>query len=313
MDDNSDVICLLEKYVFDFLLKLVDKKKKNCISKSKIIETTRLFYTIEIVWRNVKDHIYTTLRQIFYTNPQLFISQNVSNRTIGKLTKIVKKPRELLNIYNSPKGIIRGNMLLRERNLSAWVDCMSVFEVGRRKNEDWFSPFSKGPLNMSIWHIRRKNSPRYINTRQLIFEIHRRNRRIMFFCLTDYDAYDVEDISIDRLRWLNLFTPEKAIEENVLKEIDLSKLTSKDIRILDKFSPMAERNGENFTIPMRIYVHECIVSAKLKSSNKFRTVEAKHWMEHINNMKKSGFKYEIDTIADMEKHLDARINELLRT
>ncbi|SBT48565.1 meiotic recombination protein SPO11, putative (SPO11) [Plasmodium ovale wallikeri] len=203
MDDNSDVICLLEKYVFDFLLKLVNKQKKNCISKN-------------------------------------------------------------------------------------------------------------------------------INTRQLIFEIHRRNRRIMFFCLTDYDAYGlniaftysskfeskvyyVEDISIDRLRWLNLFTPEKALEKNVLKEIDLSKLTSKDIRILDKFTPMLERNGEKFTILMRIYIHECIVSAKLKSSNKFRTVEAKHWMEHINNMKKSGFKYEIDTIADMEKHLDARINELLRT
>ncbi|SCQ16988.1 meiotic recombination protein SPO11, putative [Plasmodium ovale] len=330
MDDNSDVICLLEKYVFDFLLKLVDKKKKNCISKSKIIETTRLFYTIEIVWRNVKDHIYTTLRQIFYTNPQLFISQNVSNRTIGKLTKIVKKPRELLNIYNSPKGIIRGNMLLRERNLSAWVDCMSVFEL----RGHLICPFGisdvKIPPDVQYVLIIEKETIFFkllqsnfvsnygpcilitakgfpdINTRQLIFEIHRRNRRIMFFCLTDYDAYGlniaftysskfeskvyyVEDISIDRLRWLNLFTPEKAIEENVLKEIDLSKLTSKDIRILDN------------------------VSAKLKSSNKFRTVEAKHWMEHINNMKKSGFKYEIDTIADMEKHLDARINELLRT
>ncbi|EUD74403.1 hypothetical protein YYG_00354 [Plasmodium vinckei petteri] len=311
MDDETDVICVLEKLVFSFILKLLDKKQKKVISKNNIIEITRLYYIIEIILKNINDNIYTTLRQIFYTNPQLFISQNISNRTIGKLTQIIKKPREILNIYNSPKGIIRGNLLLKERNLSDWIDCMSIFETRGHlicpfgiidlkipttvkyvliieKETVFFKLlqsnfiFKYGPLIL----ITAKGFPD-INTRQLIYEIQKKNKTLKFFCLTDYDAYDMDDISINNLQWISIFTPEEGIRKKALKETDFSKLSLKDIRIMDNI---------------------CI---KLKSNNKFGVSETNRWIEQVNNMKKSGIKYEIDAIADMEKHLDTKIKELL--
>ncbi|SBT80858.1 meiotic recombination protein SPO11, putative [Plasmodium malariae] len=329
MHPNLGVINLLEKYIFDFILKLVDKKKKKKnLSKGKIIETTRLFYIIEIIWTNINDNIYTTLRQIFYINPQLFISQDVSNRTIGKLTKIIKKPRELLNIYNSPKGIIRGNILLKETNLGTWIDCMNTFE----ERGHLICPFGVPDIVISpdvkyvliveketIFYkllqsnfinkygpsilVTGKGFPD-INTRQLISKIYRRNKNLKFFCLTDYDAYGlniaftysskyeskvyyVDDISIDNICWLNLFAPDEAIKKKVLKDMDLTKLTPKDIQILHN------------------------ISMKLKNSTKLYTAEINRWIEYANNMKDSGVKYEIDAISDIEKHLGSRIKELL--
>ncbi|ETW30082.1 hypothetical protein PFFCH_02475 [Plasmodium falciparum FCH/4] len=41
-------------------------------------------------------------------------------------------------------------------------------------------------------------------------------------------------MSIENLHWLILFTPEEGIKKNVIKNTDLTKLTLKDIRILDK-------------------------------------------------------------------------------
>ncbi|ETW60463.1 hypothetical protein PFMC_03743 [Plasmodium falciparum CAMP/Malaysia] len=113
-----DIICSLEKYVVDFVITLLDEKKKKILSKGKIIDITRLFYIIQIILINIKNNIYTTLRQIFYTNPKLFINQRNSNKIIGKLTKIIKTSREQINIYNAPKGIIRGNILLKENKSS---------------------------------------------------------------------------------------------------------------------------------------------------------------------------------------------------
>ncbi|SCM25116.1 meiotic recombination protein SPO11, putative [Plasmodium chabaudi adami] len=328
MDDETDIISVLEKLVFRFILKLLDKKQKKVISKNNIIEITRLYYIIEIILKNINGNIYTTLRQIFYTNPQLFISQNISNRTIGKLTQIIKKPREILNIYNSPKGIIRGNLLLKERNLSDWIDCMSIFETRGHlicpfgiidlkvpttvkyvliieKETVFFKLlqsnfiFKYGPLIL----ITAKGFPD-INTRQLIYEIQKKNSTLKFFCLTDYDAYGLnvaftysakfeskvyymDDISINNLQWISIFTPEEGIRKKALKESDFSKLSLKDIRIMDN------------------------ICTKLKNNNKFGASETNRWIEQVDNMKKSGIKYEIDAIADMEKHLDTKIKELL--
>ncbi|CRH02599.1 meiotic recombination protein SPO11, putative [Plasmodium relictum] len=326
---NLDVINLLENYVLDFIFKLLDKKKKKFLLKGRIIEITRLIYTIEIILRNLYENTYTTLRQIFYTNSQLFISQNVSNRTIGKLTKIIKKPRELLNIYNSPKGIIRGNILLKEKNLSQWADCMNIFETRGHlicpfgvsdliisQNVKYVLVIEKETIFFKLLQsnfiskygpsilITAKGFPD-INTRQLIFEIHRRNKNLKFFCLTDYDAhglsiaftysskyeskvYYVDDISINNLYWLNLFTPDEAIEKNVLKKIDLYNLTLKDIRILDN-----------------------ICNNLKKRNNKCHIAEFNRWIEYATNMKAFGVKYEIDNIIDIEKHINMRIKELL--
>ncbi|EWC75438.1 hypothetical protein C923_03888 [Plasmodium falciparum UGT5.1] len=92
----------------------------------------------------------------------------------------------------------------------------------------------------------------HINTRQLLYEIQKRYRELKIFCLTDYDVYGlsiactyasknesklyyVYDMSIENLHWLILFTPEEGIKKNVIKNTDLTKLTLKDIRILDKY------------------------------------------------------------------------------
>ncbi|KYN97981.1 putative type IIB DNA topoisomerase [Plasmodium gaboni] len=303
-----DIICSLEKYVVDFIISLLDEKKKKILSKGKIIDITRLFYIIQIVLINIKNNIYTTLRQIFYINPKLFITQRNSNKIIGKLTKIIKKSREQINIYNAPKGIIRGNILLKEKKTSNWIDCMNVFEL----RGHLISPFGVENINISsgvqyiliieketIFYkllqsnyistygptilITAKGFPD-INTRQLLFEIQKRHRGLKIFCLTDYDVYGlsiactyaskneskiyyVDDMSIENLDWLILFTPEEGIKKNVIKNTDLTKLTLKDIRILDK--------------------------------------------ENISNMKKFGVKYEIDAINDIEKHINNRIKELL--
>ncbi|EUD69029.1 hypothetical protein C922_00721 [Plasmodium inui San Antonio 1] len=312
MRDNVDVASLLEKYTLNFLTSLLDKKKqKNVLSKGKILEMTRLFCIIEIVSKNIKGNMHSTLRQIFYTNPQLFMSQKVSNVTIGKLTKIIKIPRELLNIYNSPKGIIRGNIFLREKNSSPWVDCMSIFETRghlicpfgvsdikispdvkyvliveketvffRLLQSDFISNY--GPCIL----ITARGFPD-LNTRQLLYEIRRCNKGLKIFCLTDYDAYDVDDVSIDNLCWLNLFAPEEGLQKQVLKDIDISKLTLRDIRMLDNFCET------------------------VKSNRKFRSSEIFAWTEYANHMKTSGVKYEVDAIQDIEKHLSIRIGELL--
>ncbi|VUZ98882.1 meiotic recombination protein SPO11, putative [Plasmodium vivax] len=329
MRDSVDVTTLLEKYTLNFLTSLLEnKKQKNVLSKGKILEMARLFCIIEIVSKNLKDNMHSTLRQIFYTNPQLFISQKVSNVTIGKLTKIVKIPRELLNIYNSPKGIIRGNVFLREKNSSPWVDCMSIFETRghlicpfgvsdikispdvkyvliveketiffRLLQSDFISNY--GPCIM----ITARGFPD-LNTRQLLYEIRRCNAGLKIFCLTDYDAYGlsiaftytskmeskvyyVDDVSIDNLCWLNLFPPEEGLQKKVLKDIDISKLTLRDIRMLDNFCET------------------------VKSSSKFRASEIIAWTEYANHMKTSGVKYEVDAIQDIEEHLSRRIGELL--
>ncbi|GAW83552.1 meiotic recombination protein SPO11 [Plasmodium gonderi] len=329
MNDSLDVTRLLEKYIWGFLLALIDKnRKKKILSKNKIVEITRLFYIIETVSKNINDNVHATLRQIFYTNPQLFTSQNVSNITLGKLTKIIKKPRELLNIYNSPKGIIRGNIFLLEKNSSPWVDCMNIFET----RGHLICPFGVSDIKISpdvkyvliieketiFFKLLQSNFiSNYgpcilitargfpdLNTRQLLYEIRRYNKDLNMFCLTDYDAYGlsiaftytskkeskiyyVDDISIDNLFWLNLFHPEEGIKKKVLKEIDISKLTSRDTRILDNF---------------------CMA---VKNNSKFSTNEIKSWMNYANQMKKSGMKYEIDAIQDVEKHLFTRIREFL--
>ncbi|CRG97739.1 meiotic recombination protein SPO11, putative [Plasmodium gallinaceum] len=328
---NLDSINLLENYVFDFIFKLLDEKKKKFLSKSRIIEITRLIYTIEIILRNLNENTYTTLRQIFYTNSQLFISQNVSNRIIGKITKIIKKPRELLNIYNSPKGIIRGNILLKEKNLNHWVDCMNIFEIRGHlicpfgvsdiiinQNVKYVLLIEKETIFFKLLQsdfinkygpsilITAKGFPD-INTRQLIFEIHRRNKNLKFFCLTDYDAYGlniaftysskyeskvyyVDDISNDNLYWLILFTPDEAIKKNVLKKIDLNNLSLKDIRILDN-----------------------ICNNLKKKTNKCHAAEINRWIEYATNMKKDGVKYEIDSVINIEKHINMKIKEFLLT
>ncbi|SOV16305.1 meiotic recombination protein SPO11, putative [Plasmodium gaboni] len=323
-----DIICSLEKYVVDFIISLLDEKKKKILSKGKIIDITRLFYIIQIVLINIKNNIYTTLRQIFYINPKLFITQRNSNKIIGKLTKIIKKSREQINIYNAPKGIIRGNILLKEKKTSNWIDCMNVFEL----RGHLISPFGVENINISsgvqyiliieketIFYkllqsnyistygptilITAKGFPD-INTRQLLFEIQKRHRRLKIFCLTDYDVYGlsiactyaskneskiyyVDDMSIENLDWLILFTPEEGIKKNVIKNTDLTKLTLKDIRILDN------------------------ICAKLKNNNKYSSAERNNWIENISNMKKFGVKYEIDAINDIEKHINNRIKELL--
>ncbi|KYN97982.1 putative type IIB DNA topoisomerase [Plasmodium gaboni] len=323
-----DIICSLEKYVVDFIISLLDEKKKKILSKGKIIDITRLFYIIQIVLINIKNNIYTTLRQIFYINPKLFITQRNSNKIIGKLTKIIKKSREQINIYNAPKGIIRGNILLKEKKTSNWIDCMNVFEL----RGHLISPFGVENINISsgvqyiliieketIFYkllqsnyistygptilITAKGFPD-INTRQLLFEIQKRHRGLKIFCLTDYDVYGlsiactyaskneskiyyVDDMSIENLDWLILFTPEEGIKKNVIKNTDLTKLTLKDIRILDN------------------------ICAKLKNNNKYSSAERNNWIENISNMKKFGVKYEIDAINDIEKHINNRIKELL--
>ncbi|SOV16771.1 meiotic recombination protein SPO11, putative [Plasmodium sp. gorilla clade G2] len=323
-----DIICSLEKYVVDFVISLLDEKKKKILSKGKIIDITRLFYIIQIVLINIKNNIYTTLRQIFYINPKLFISQRNSNKIIGKLTKIIKKSREQINIYNAPKGIIRGNILLKEKKTSNWIDCMNVFEL----RGHLISPFGVENINISsgvqyiliieketIFYkllqsnyistygptilITAKGFPD-INTRQLLFEIQKRHRGLKIFCLTDYDVYGlsiactyaskneskiyyVDDMSIENLEWLILFTPEEGIKKNVIKNTDLTKLTLKDIRILDN------------------------ICAKLKNNKKYSSAERNNWIENISNMKKFGVKYEIDAINDIEKHINNRIKELL--
>ncbi|SOV23716.1 meiotic recombination protein SPO11, putative [Plasmodium sp. DRC-Itaito] len=323
-----DIICSLENYVVDFIISLLDEKKKKILSKGKIIDITRLFYIIQIVLINIKNNIYTTLRQIFYINPKLFITQRNSNKIIGKLTKIIKKSREQINIYNAPKGIIRGNILLKEKKTSNWIDCMNVFEL----RGHLISPFGVENINISsgvqyiliieketIFYkllqsnyistygptilITAKGFPD-INTRQLLFEIQKRHRGLKIFCLTDYDVYGlsiactyaskneskiyyVDDMSIENLDWLILFTPEEGIKKNVIKNTDLTKLTLKDIRILDN------------------------ICAKLKNNNKYSSAERNNWIENISNMKKFGVKYEIDAINDIEKHINNRIKELL--
>ncbi|ANQ10791.1 Type IIB DNA topoisomerase [Plasmodium coatneyi] len=329
MRDNVDVTSLLEKCTLNFLTSLLDKKKKKkVLSKGKILEMTRLFYIVEIVSKNLKANTHSTLRQIFYTNPPLFMSQNVSNIAIGKLTKIIKIPRELLNIYNSPKGIIRGNIFLREKKSSPWVDCMSIFET----RGHLICPFGVSDIKISLdvkyvliveketiffrllqsdfisnygpcILITARGFPD-INTRQLLYEIRRCNKGLKIFCLTDYDAYGlsiaftytskmeskiyyVDDVSIDNLCWLNLFPPEEGLHKKVLKDIDISKLTLRDIRMLDNFCET------------------------VKSSPKFRSSEIIAWTEHANHMKTSGLKYEVDAIQDIEKHLSTKIGELL--
>ncbi|SPJ11376.1 meiotic recombination protein SPO11, putative [Plasmodium sp. DRC-Itaito] len=324
----QDVICSLEKYVVDFVITLLDEKKKKILSKGKIIDITRLFYIIQIILINIKNNIYTTLRQIFYTNPKLFINQRNSNKIIGKLTKIIKKSREQINIYNTPKGIIRGNILLKENKSSKWIDCMNSFEL----RGHLICPFGVQNINISsgvqyiliieketIFYkllqsnyistygptilITAKGFPD-INTRQLLFEIHRRHSDLKIFCLTDYDVYGlsiactyaskneskvyyVYDMSIENLYWLILFTPEEGIKKNLIKNTDLTKLTLKDIRILDN------------------------ICAKLKNNNKYSAAERNNWIENISNMKKFGVKYEIDAINDIEEHINNRIKELL--
>ncbi|CAA9990963.1 meiotic recombination protein SPO11, putative [Plasmodium knowlesi strain H] len=329
MRGNVDVTSLLEKCTLNFLTSLLDKKKKKkVLSKGKILEMARLFCIIEIVSKNLKTNTHSTLRQIFYTNPHLFMSQNVSNVAIGKLTKIIKIPRELLNIYNSPKGIIRGNIFLREKKSSPWVDCMSIFETRghlicpfgisdikispdvkyvliveketiffRLLQSDFISNY--GPCIL----ITARGFPD-INTRQLLYEIRRYNKGLKVFCITDYDAYGlsiaftytskmeskvyyVEDVSIDNLFWLNLFSPEEGLQKHVLKDIDISKLTLRDIRMLDN------------------------ICETVKSSRKFCSSEIIAWTEHANHMKTSGMKYEVDAIQDIEKYLSIRIEELL--
>ncbi|KOB62328.1 hypothetical protein PFHG_04108 [Plasmodium falciparum HB3] len=309
-----DIICSLEKYVVDFVITLLDEKKKKILSKGKIIDITRLFYIIQIILINIKNNIYTTLRQIFYTNPKLFINQRNSNKIIGKLTKIIKTSREQINIYNAPKGIIRGNILLKENKSSKWVDCMNAFEL----RGHLICPFGLENINISsgvqyiliieketIFYkllqsnyistygptilITAKGFPGFlhINTRQLLYEIQKRYRELKIFCLTDYDVYDVYDMSIENLHWLILFTPEEGIKKNVIKNTDLTKLTLKDIRILDN------------------------LCAKLKNNNKYSAAERNNWIENISNMKKFGVKYEIDAINDIEEHINNRIKELL--
>ncbi|KJP87205.1 hypothetical protein AK88_03122 [Plasmodium fragile] len=312
MRDDVDVTSLLEKYTLNFLTSLLEKKKeKKVLSKGKILDMTRLFCIIEIVSKNLKDNMHSTLRQIFYTNPQLFMSQKVSNVAIGRLTKIIKIPRELLNIYNSPKGIIRGNIFLREKNSSPWVDCMSIFET----RGHFICPFGVSDIKISpdvkyvliveketIFFrllqsdfisnygpcilITARGFPD-LNTRQLLYEIRRCNKGLKIFCLTDYDVYDVDDVSIDNLCWVNLFPPEEGVQKQVLKDIDINKLTLRDIRMLDNFCET------------------------VKSSRKFRSSEIIAWTEHANQMKTSGVKYEVDAIQDIEKHLSIRIGELL--
>ncbi|EWC87585.1 hypothetical protein PFNF54_03710 [Plasmodium falciparum NF54] len=94
-------------------------------------------------------------------------------------------------------------------------------------------------------------------------------------------------MSIENLHWLILFTPEEGIKKNVIKNTDLTKLTLKDIRILDN------------------------LCAKLKNNNKYSAAERNNWIENISNMKKFGVKYEIDAINDIEEHINNRIKELL--
>lgn len=325
---NLEVIKSLENFVFDFLSELLDENKKKIFQKNKITEITRLIYIIDIILENLYQNTHTTLRHIFYTNPKLFVNQNVSNRTIGKLTKIIKKPRELLNIYNSPKGIIRGNIFLKEKNSDQWIDCMDSFEVrghlicpfGIRdmiipetvkflliieKETIFFKLLDINFINIygPCILVTAKGFPD-INTKQLIYEIHRRNPNLRIFCLTDYDAYGlhiaftysskyeskvyyVEDMMIENLNWLNMFEPNEAVENNILHSLDLSNLTLKDIKILDN------------------------ICQKLKKENKMKPSEKKRWIGYAQNMKQLGVKFEIDAVADIEKHIYAKIKELM--
>lgn len=326
--EPNEIIIQLENYIYDFIVALMDKKKKSLLLKHKIIETTRLIYIIEIILRNLKQNTHTTLRQVFYTNPKLFVSQNVSNRIIGKVTQIIKRPRESLNIYNSPKGIIRGNIFLKENNSKQWVNCLDVFETRGHlicpfgianmiipEDVKFVLIIEKETIFFQLLDIKfieiygpcilmtAKGFPD-INTKRLLYEIHKKNRNLKIFCLTDYDAYGltiaitytskteskvyyVDDMDINNILWLDLFTPDQAIEQNIIKRIDLSPLTLKDIRILDS------------------------ICVRLKKEKQMKVDERNRWVGYAHAMKKYGVKYEIDSIVNIEKHIYRRIKEYM--
>ncbi|OII77079.1 meiotic recombination protein REC12 [Cryptosporidium andersoni] len=129
---ENNIVCQLEWLIFKLFK---NTKKYQCYSK--VYQMTCIISITNTLHGLVSEGYHATLRDIFYSNPSLYKKQTISNNTIAMITRLIRIPREFLNVVSTSKGMIRGPISVfgsdlsgdkYNRNKIIEFDCLSKIE-----------------------------------------------------------------------------------------------------------------------------------------------------------------------------------------
>ncbi|KAH7649867.1 SPO11 protein [Cryptosporidium bovis] len=129
---EKDILDKLEIAVYKTTVRFLNGR-----SSVKMFSITCLITVMNILHRNVIEGYHSTLRDIYYSNPGLYKKQANSNKAIALITRLIKIPRELLNVVSTAKGRIRGPLTIsgfefesgeKTSKKHVKLDCLSLFE-----------------------------------------------------------------------------------------------------------------------------------------------------------------------------------------
>lgn len=134
--------------------------------------TSRRFALVSQLLTLLREKKHATLRELYYSNIQIYSNQQGANRTLAKLTQVLRVPRESLNVVSPSKAIVKGPILLTERTCKAdadatyrlpmtsladdveeQVDCHNALEVR-----------AQGPCRWLCWRAHRRHARRPVVT-----------------------------------------------------------------------------------------------------------------------------------------------------
>ncbi|XP_034551731.1 meiotic recombination protein SPO11 isoform X4 [Notolabrus celidotus] len=91
---------------------------------SSITKFAQILKILAAIYRLVQSNSYSTKRDIYYNNPQLFVSQRTVDSIVDDISCMLKVPRRSLHVLASSKGLISGDLSYLEED-GTRVDCRS--------------------------------------------------------------------------------------------------------------------------------------------------------------------------------------------
>ncbi|PHJ17650.1 type iib dna topoisomerase [Cystoisospora suis] len=176
---------------------------------------------------------HATLRELYYSNIQIYSSQREADRALAKLTQVLRVPRESLNVVSSSKAIVHGPIFLTERTCKAHPNpalVASHFLVKLRQHLRREVPFlclcDRDPHGT----VTEYTAPSELMHKPFPRIVHRNDVCVRWAQLF---APDIEDVAVPEVKLVLLPDPAQAISRSIVRAEDVKTLTGRDVKIIE--------------------------------------------------------------------------------
>lgn len=94
-------------------------------SPSSITKFAQIVKILSVIYRLIQSNSYSTKRDIFYNNTQLFGSQSTVDHIVDDISCLLRVPRRSLHVLATSKGLITGDLCYIEED-GTRIDCRST-------------------------------------------------------------------------------------------------------------------------------------------------------------------------------------------